>query len=409
VRPGAKEHDERHHLAVRRPRVAVVPSPLTHGHIRRANAWAVLQAVRATGTTSRTQISERTGLTGMSVHRLIAELRRRGLVVPAGMTAAGAVGRPSSLFRFNASIGHVVGVDVGNETTRAVLATLDGAPRARRERPTSEIEVDLGGNLRDLVRDLQREAVVRADALVGVGVGVPAITTVDGTIMRASQHHVWDGLALSDLLGSSLGRQVLVTQDDQLATLAELHRGACVGVRNAVVLDIGKGIGVGIVADGSVYAGAHSAAGRVAWIRVPAEGAVGDAVQLGSLVTADGLIRDYQRFGGTAVAHGAIDVFRADAASDGAATLAVDLFADRLGWLIAALVAVLDPERVVIGGGISGSFGRLSAGLARRLGESVAAPPPVVGSDLGPEAVVTGAIDAALQIADAWLQERIGA
>jgi len=384
------------------------PSPLNQAHIRRANAWSVLQVVRAGGTVSRSRITADTGLTAMTVHRLIADLRRRRLVVPAGRSARGLVGRPSSLFKFNASIGHVVGIDVGNETTRAVLATLDGARRARRERSTSEVEVDLVGNLRDLVRDLQAEAGVQPEMLVSVGVGVPAITTVDGTIVRASQHHVWEGLALGGLLGSALGRQAIVTQDDQMATLAELRQGACIGARSAVIVDIGKGIGVGMVADGSVYAGVHSAAGRVAWIQVPDEGDANGAVQLGSLLTADGLIHDYRRFGGTATADGALDVFRAEVNGDIAATRAIDLFADRLGWLIAALVAVLDPERVVIGGGISGSFGRLSAGLAERLGEIVAVPPQVVGSELGPEAVVTGAVDAALQIADTWLLERIG-
>ena len=116
-------------------RLAAVASPMTHGHIRRTNAWSVLQVVRATGITSRTQITERTGLTAMSVHRLIADLRRRRLVVSAGTSNDGAIGRPSSLFRFNASIGHVIGVDVGNETTRAVLADLDLVRHARVEVP----------------------------------------------------------------------------------------------------------------------------------------------------------------------------------------------------------------------------------------------------------------------------------
>ena len=358
---------------------------------------------------TRSRVTSDTGLTSMTVHRLIVDLRRRGLVVSAGESDRGRVGRPSSLFRFNASIGHVVGIDVGNETTRTVLTLLDGTPMARLERLTSEIETDLVDGLRQQVHDLQSDAGVPPDALVAVGVGVPAIATADGTIVRASQHARWDGLPLGGDLSSVLGRQVLVTQDDQLATLAELCRGACVGIRNAVVLDIGKGVGVGIVVGGSVYTGNRSAAGRVAWIRVPGERAMEEWVQLGSLLTADGLVADYGRYGGSPGSHGAVDVFHADALGDAAAARAIDLFADRLGWLIAALVAVLDPERVVIGGGISRSFKRLSDGVLQRLNASLSPPPPVVASDLGPEAVVSGAIDAALQVSDAWLRERIEA
>ena len=68
--------------------------------------------------------------------------------------------------------------------------------------------------------------------------------------------------------------------------------------------------------------------------------------------------------------------------------------------MIGALVAVIDPELVVIGGGVSRSFERLRPGVERRLGEIVPVPPPVVASNLVPDAVVFGAIDAARELAD---------
>lgn len=408
--PGARDGTEQRRRQRRDARLAAVPSPLTHGHIRRANAWSVLQVVRASGVTSRMQITEQTGLTAMSVHRLIAELRRRRLVVPAGTSNAGAVGRPSSLFRFNAAIGHVVGVDVGNETTRAVLADLDLERRARIELRTADVEHDLGGSLSAAVRTLQAAANVRREGLVGLAVGVPAVTDPDGTILRASQHHVWEGLALGATLREASGAAVVVRQDDHLAALAELLGGACIGLRTAVVLDVGKGIGLGIITDGAVHAGVHGAAGRVAWIPVRPGGSLDDSmVPLGGVMTADGIIADYRGAGGDAQIDGALGVFEADEAGDPAATRAIDLFASRLGWLIGTIVAVLDPEVVVIGGGISRSFDRLVGPMVERIRKIVVTPPPIVASTLGPEAVVAGAIDAAIELADAWLQERIGA
>jgi len=410
VRPGGKDVSEARRHQRREARLAAVPSPMNHGHIRRANAWSVLQAVRATGTTSRTQITERTGLTAMSVHRLIAELRRRRLVVSAGTSNAGAVGRPSSLFRFNASIGHVVGVDVGNETTRAVLADLDHGRLARIEVRTEDVERDLADELAGIVRALQRDAKVKADALVGLAVGVPAVTDPDGTILRASQHHVWEGLALGRTLHQALGTEVVVRQDDHLAALAELRGGACIGARTAAVVDIGKGIGVGIITGGAVHRGSHGAAGRVAWIPVRPGGSIDDSmVPLGTVMVADGIIADYRAAGGRGAMDGALGVFQADAAGDAAATVAIDRFASRLGWLLGTIIAVLDPEVVVIGGGVSRSFGRLAGPMTQRLNEIVVVPPPVVPSTFGPEAVVAGALDAAMGLADAWLQERIGA
>ena len=326
-----------------------------------------------------------------------------------GGSTRGDVGRPASLFRFNASIGCVAGVDVGNETVRFVLADLDGRSLAHAERPTSDAEADLARTLAETIRGLQTEAKVPAKGLVGVAVGVPAVVDGSGTIVRASQHHLWEGLALGARLRRALASSVLVRQDDHLAALAELHRGACVGRQTAAVLDVGKGIGVGLVIDGSVHAGAHAAAGRVGRIPIPIDTTDPvDATDLGARLTGDGLVAAYRAAGGQTAVGGAIDVFAADRDGDPVASAAVDQYARRLGWVVAALVAVIDPEIVVIGGGVSRSFARLQPLLEARLAEIAPVPPPVVASTLVPDAVVLGAIDAARSLADDWLRERIG-
>lgn len=396
-------------------------APLTQTSLRLRNLWRVLENIRVAGTTSRVRIADETGLTGTTVHRLTAELRRRRLIVRAGTSDIGGVGRPPLLFRFNGRIGHVIGIDVGNETTRFVLADLDRNVLARGQRPTVTIEGDLLFALEDMVSELQRAAAVPRDTLVAIGVGVAAVTAIEGTIVRASMHHLWEGLQLGAQLRHDLECEVVVSQDDHMAALAELEVGACAGLRDALVVNLGKGLGAGIIADGSVYRGAHGAAGRLAWIPVtratprdPALAAPGDDpldafVPLAHLLTADGLIAEYRRLGGGAQVAGAVDVFRADAAGDAAAALAVDSFADRLGSLIGTSIAVMDPQRIVVGGGISGSFERLAPLLVRRVAEIVAVPPPIVASELGTDAVAIGAIGAATRLADSWLAARLGA
>lgn len=406
--PGAKDRSEGP-TARRRARHAV-PVPLTHSDVRRANAWSALQAVRAGGTVSRAQISERTGLTAMSVYRLVAELRRRRLVLPAGSSPAGSVGRPSSLFRFNDSIGHVVGIDAGNETTRAAIVDLRGNRLAGLEIATAEIEGDLAHHLLSAIGGLQRDAKVSPDGLLGLAVGIAGVTRADGTIVRASQHHAWDGLGLGSLLREALGVDVELRQDDHFATLAELRDGACVGMRTSLLVNVGKGIGLGIVADGQVHAGAHGAAGRVTWIPFrPDDPGTQDPPLVGDMLTADAIIADYLSAGGGHELDGARGVFVADAAGDPAAHAAIELFASRLGWLVATTIAILDPEVVVIGGGISRAFERIREPLSRRVAEIIATPPPIVPSALGPGAVIAGAIDAALALADVSLQERLSA
>ena len=258
--------------------ITETPRVQDRSYLRVSNAWRVLQAIRTGGVTSRTRIAVETGLTLTTVHRITADLRRRRLILRAGMSAKGAVGRPSALYRFNSAAGHVVGIDVGNETTRAVAANLGGEVLARASHPTASVEADLVGGVERLVGEVTEAASLSSTALVALGVGVPAVTETGGLIVRASVHHPWEGLELGGQLRRILGCEVIVAQDDHLAALAELHRGACMGLRNAIVLNMGKGIGAGLITDGTVYYGSRAAAGRLAWIPVPYEGTGGDAL-----------------------------------------------------------------------------------------------------------------------------------
>jgi predicted NBD/HSP70 family sugar kinase len=389
-------------------------APHTQSDVRRRNLWLVLQNIRAAGTTTRVRIARETGLTGTTVHRLTDELERRALVRQVAPDVRAGVGRPPLMFCFDGRIGHVAGIDVGNETTRAALADLNGKELTRAIVPTASIEGNLPLALEQMVGDLQRREMLPRDRLVAIGVGVAAVTGAEGTIIRASMHHLWEGLQLGLELRRQMGCEVVVSQDDHLAALAELEVGGCVGLRDAIVVNIGKGVGVGIITDGAIHPGAHGAAGRVGWIPAP-QWAADDGsaarearlVPLANLLTADGLIADFIRFGGTGEMDGARAVFAAAESGDVAADRAVDTFADRLGWVIGTAVALFDPQRVVVGGGISGSFDRLAAPVAARVAAIVAVPPPIVASTLGTGAVVSGAIASAARLADGWLSTRL--
>jgi predicted NBD/HSP70 family sugar kinase len=393
-----------------RHRATHAPATVRHPQMRAVNAWSVLHALRRLGTASRSQLAEATGLTPMTVHRLMDGLQQRGLVVSAGTAADGTIGRPSSLFQLNGASGAVLGIDVGNETVRIRLTDL-GMTRVRRtEVLTASVEANLAGGLLGLVRELA-DAGEPTGPLVGAAIGIPAVPSKHGRVIRASLHHAWEGLELGPILEDALGCPVVVSQDDHLAAFAELTTGACRGTRSAVVLNIGKGIGVGLVSDGVVHTGGHHAAGRIATIPIPglAESSGVAPSRLGELLTADGLIREYRDAGGAGPVASARDVFAADAAGDAAATGCVTRFADRLGWLMAALITIIDPEILVFGGGISGAWPRLEPLVAPRVDQILPSRPPIVASSLGSDAVVLGAIEAAMNLGDEWLRVQVEA
>jgi predicted NBD/HSP70 family sugar kinase len=272
---------------------------------------------------------------------------------------------------------------------RIAVTDLGRTATRRIEVATAAVEADLAGGLVALVADLRSRGEPFAQ-LVGAAVGVPAIPGDDGRIVRASQHHGWEGLELGARLREAWGCPVVIRQDDHLAAFAELTIGACRGARTAVVINVGKGVGVGLVSDGAVHTGGRQAAGRIGWI-----------------LTADGLIADYRALGGTAPVASARDVFAADAVGDAAAAAGIDRFAARLAWAMATVIAVVDPEIVVFGGGISGSWRRLERPVVDGVRGILPGTPPIVASTLGQEAVVTGAVEAAMDLGDAWLHKRL--
>ena len=379
-------------------------APVTQQALRIGNAMRVLDVIRHRGPVSQARIAVETGLTFTTVHRLVQALVRDELVMDGPREDRRSMGRPPRLFTFNESAGFVVGIDVGNETTRSALAGLDGRPVATDSKRTVEIEADFAGAVGQIVADLVARAGVARSRLVSIGVGVPAVVTGGDLIVRAILHRRWEGLALASEIRRRTGSDAVVASDDYLATLGELRRGACVGLRNALVLNIGKGIGAGLIIEGALYGGASDAAGRVGWARIP--GSAGLA-PIAELLTADGIILDYRRLGGGEAVSSARDVFEHDGRGDPAAREAVDLFAVRLGNLISTATALLDPELIVVGGGIAGSLDRLRPIITRVLAETIPTPPSIVASPLGAEAGVVGAIEAAHARADEWLRGRM--
>jgi predicted NBD/HSP70 family sugar kinase len=198
---------------------------------------------------------------------------------------------------------------------------------------------------------------------------------------------------------------VLVDNNVNLAAVGEKWFGLARGVGTMVFIAIGAGIGMGIIIDDELVRGAHGAAGEIGYLPL-----VGDPFDprhrlhggLEDEVAAAGILAAFRERGGAGEAASAAEVFDLAVSGDDDARAVVEHVASRLGAAIATVCAIIDPELVVLGGGIGAN-----PLLLRPVRGAAAALVPITArieiSRLGDRAALQGAIAVALQAARAQL------
>jgi glucokinase len=281
-----------------------------------------------------------------------------------------------------------VGIDVGGTKIAAGRVSIpQGEILERRIVPT---QPERGGNaVLDAVRALVDE--LASSATVPVGVGVAELVSLDQEV-ESDFIIRWRGLPVRDRLG---GARVLLQSDIRAAALAEARLGAGRDAHSFGYLTIGTGIGFVFVQDGEPWPGARGSAGTLGYSPLVAPG--GERFLVERVASGPGLVARFRARGGAA--SGAEDVLEAAARGDSTAEDVVRDGAAVLGACVGNAVDLLDPELIVLGGGLG-----LARGLYRKvLVESIRgsiwsdtnSSLPIVEAQLGVDAGLVGAALAA--------------
>jgi predicted NBD/HSP70 family sugar kinase len=352
---------------------------------------------------SRAQIARASGLSKPTVSLALSALSRARLVREAGRTSGGK-GPTAVLYELNPSAGWVIGVDVGREHVRAAVADLAGDIAARRdERTRTKSSASLIAQIGTIARDAAGAAGLRWRQVTVVAVGSPGVFGSDGDHpLLAHNLPGWGRQGLLEAVRAELGTEVAFENDVNLAALGERWRGLGRGIEDFVYLHVGTGVGMGIVLHGQLYRGASGAAGEVGFLPSASadpkdltnrrRGALEAAVGAKAVVAA-------AREAGVRRATSAAAVFEAARGGDPAAVSVVDAIGARLGLAIAAIVPVLDPGLVVLGGGIGRSADLLLPSIWREMEAVSPFRPRIEASPLGEEAELVGAVAFALEAA----------
>ncbi|MFI9010158.1 ROK family protein [Actinosynnema sp. NPDC053489] len=377
--------------------------------MRVLNQRAVLDRLRAGGPATRPQIAKDTGLSKPTVGQALLDLEQHGLVRPIGRTSTGP-GRSAVLFEPNPAAGHVLGVDIGRQRIRLAVADLAGSVIARvDERNRCRSATALVRTVRELAARTAAEAGLSLADLVVKVVGTPGVPDPrDRALHHAPNLPGWERPGLLDDLEAGLGAGLVVENDANLAAVGEREHGAARGADVFVCLTVGTGIGMGIVVDGRLFRGAHGAAGEVGYLPHPGQSEE-DGRQRGqaeAAAAAGSVVALAKRRGFPA--RSAREVFAAAKAGDERALAAVRDEAERLAFVVASVVAVVDPELVVLGGGVGSNTDLLQEPLEAALRRVTPLVPRIVAGELGDAAVLSGAIAMGLRLARELVFDRRG-
>ncbi len=293
-----------------------------------------------------------------------------------------------------------IGIDIGGTKARAVRVE-DGAVVDRVATSISE---------GDLVADIAAVASrLSTDAVTAVGIGLAGLVQwPEGTFLWGP-HLDWKAVPVRTLLEEELGIPVIVDNDANVAAYGELTLGAGRGFSDFLMLTLGTGVGGGIVIGGEIYRG-ESFAGEVGHMVVDAGGLLCDCGKRGcweTVASGPALVRLAREVmslnpdGSLAARLGdgpitGEDVTAAADAGDEVARGLVAQVGAEFGAGLRNLIAIFDPELIVVGGGL-GSVGESILGPARRVatnglhGGSHRLPPPILVAGLGPDAGAIGA------------------
>jgi predicted NBD/HSP70 family sugar kinase len=353
---------------------------LPHEH-----ALRILRLVYEHNRISRSDLVDKTGYSAFLISKLCERLLRSGYISETG-SGDSTGGRRPTLLSISPGLGRVIGIHLGTVNVRIALTDITGtliksikAPSKASSGP--EIAIP---HLIELSETLLREAGVPQSELRGIGVGISGVLDRQtGTTLFWPKVPQWANVPVKKLLESHFHTRVELEDTPRTMAFAERRIGRAQGVREFIYLMIGAGTGSALFLNGQLYTGSSGFAGEFGHITIDENGpfcSCGNRGCLETLISASTLIRKAQ-YGLTQGL--SIDLWRLSGGDPervsvetiAQAARANDRFSMRLlteagahlGAAMIGLINLLNPELIVIGGGLASAAGDLLLPHAERV------------------------------------------
>lgn len=374
---------------------------ITSAEMRSVNRSAVLEYLRRNSPAARTTIARDLQLSLPTVMRIVDELIKKGWVRPTGAKEWSSRRRRDLLEYYKE--GHaVIGIDLGGTKMFGALANIGGeiiCEQTINGHGTSGD--DSYAMLEAIIQTLMDSPRKRGQKICGIAVGAPGVTRAHAGIVEWAPSLNWREYPLKQKLEKRFRLPCIVDNDVNLAALGEQWFGAGDGASNIVLIAIGTGVGAGLIVDGALYRGHTEAAGEVGFL-ISNRGELDRRYEtfgaLESVISGAGIAERAHKCLADQFTHEQLtpitsqDVF--DAYRRGEAW-SVPLVNETVDYLSSALINIstlLDPELIILGGGVSESADVLLPAVQSRIQNILPKIPAIKISTLGRRAAVMGAI-----------------
>ncbi|MCD8510926.1 MAG: ROK family glucokinase [Bacillus sp. (in: Bacteria)] len=266
----------------------------------------------------------------------------------------------------------LVGVDIGGTTIKMAFIGDDKQIISKWEIDTDTAEKgnNIPFHIAEAIEGKLAELKATKEKLKGIGVGAPGpVNYSDGSI-KLAVNLGWENFPLKEILSEASGLQVVVDNDANIAAIGEMWAGAGEGAKDLILATLGTGVGGGIIANGEIVRGTNGAGGEIGHITSVVEGGYrcncGKTGCLETVASATGIVRmaveklkvenGNSVLSGPFSEHGTVTakaVFDAAKDQDELAVTIVREVAFHLGFALGNLANGLNPEKIVIGGGVS--------------------------------------------------------
>jgi predicted NBD/HSP70 family sugar kinase len=312
-------------------------------HAKRANSKSennkrnsLLQALHRRGTASRLQLAKALDISNSRVCDLIEEMVAEDLLLEQAVTGDRR-GRRGVAVRLNAGFGHVLGFDMEAKRLRLVVSDFSGQMvwQSRRVLRPVKNTADLEAEIFDFIDAGMKEIRPRFKNILGIGLAASGVMDHQaGVIIHYDPVPQAANFPMRDLIAKHLNLPCVMENNIRAMTLAEWTSGAAKGLHTFVCMAIRSGVGAGVVVNGRLLTGSHGFCGEVGYMVVPTAGSASGWKNLQQTVseTAMGVDVESKEF----------------KMPDAAAKRAGEL----IGAQLATIAAILDPEAIVLAGGM---------------------------------------------------------
>ncbi|MGM0874255.1 MAG: ROK family glucokinase [Bacillota bacterium] len=271
----------------------------------------------------------------------------------------------------------LVGIDLGGTTIKMAFINNYGEIEEKWEIPTDKSGKEITTDIAKAIDAKLAELGLTKAKLAGIGMGAPGPVNLDSGLVYVAVNLGWKNYPLRDHLEMETGLPAVIDNDANIAAIGEMWKGAGDGAKDLICVTLGTGVGGGLISNGEVIHGVNGAGGEIGHITVVPEGGApcncGKTGCIETIASATGIVRlAKEKLASTdkeSVLHTIVeknsdltskDIFDAADQGDALAEEIIDYVTFQLGLTLANISNGLNPEKIVIGGGVSKAGERLT-------------------------------------------------